>query len=254
MKIYRYMPIVSTNEYSEASNLKKGIVAPSSEYFKYQKNPRQNLNSFTNEFAISKYFYASLYDTLNFQNNIYRYLINQGNECNSLIWEVDLPDEIIKKYIGIGYYNINERKIEFKIPYHILASYLGISLTEEYISILKILERAYKYNYLSEIDRQKLLELGFDYEKYSLRMLYQYLCFNIFMPTKILEKSTNLPINDYLNICAKVGYQHKSSRVNKYLGMEKTPELLYQEALEIEKENVQIKRDLKRENIIFKRI
>ncbi len=249
MKVYRFMALKEDASYSEKEleHLKKGIVCPSSEYFKYTKNPRAGLNSFNNASALNKYFFASLLDALRYQNNFYNRMHLQGKNVECLIWEVDIPNNLLKKYLGLGYYSPSDSRIEYKIPYHSLASLLG-TLSEEYINIISILEQAYGYQDLSEESKKTLLSLGFNIENYSKEELYAFLSFKLWQRAKILENKDYLN-KEFVDECLQIAFKNRLTKHNHY--KEKDIPYLDQETEYIDRENEEIKRALKKENIAF---
>ncbi len=203
MKLYRGLPYIDSETILahnpkaiginyEASNLKLGFCSPSAEYLRYQKNPRSNLNTFT-IMQLAKYFYPSLFDALAWANKSYLANKATGLPMNFLIWEVDIPDFIVEKYLGVGQYD-NELKIEAKIPYSYLASYLSMGVKLNYSQV--IAEFFSQYYSWKNADPKAIANLKSQLGEPTLENpellltpedeIYRALCFPIFMASKIL--------------------------------------------------------------------
>ena len=141
MRLYRSLPYLDSKTILalkpkkiginyEASNLRLGFCSPSAEYLRYSQNPRSHLNNFTIT-ELAKYFYPSLFDALTW--TYLGYLIHEANglPINFLIWEVEIPDSLVTKYLGVGDY-ANQLRLEVKIPYAYLVSYLASNLDPSY--------------------------------------------------------------------------------------------------------------------------
>lgn len=112
MKVYRFLKWASADKdgsYNELHNLVKlGLISPTYSYL--WPSPHiynEGNNTFGEECEMYKYFFASLSDTL--------WLATQENTGYNFLMEIDLPKEILRKYIGLGYYG--PYQIEYRIPY-----------------------------------------------------------------------------------------------------------------------------------------
>ncbi len=112
MKIYRFLNWSKSNKdgsFNEFQNHQQlGLISPSYEYL--WKKPHvlnEGINTFPKEHEMFKYFFLSLTDTLRF--------ISDPHFGSNTIIEIDIPNEILKRYIGVGFYG--RLYVEFRIPY-----------------------------------------------------------------------------------------------------------------------------------------
>lgn len=227
MKVYRSIPCVDSKtilakkpdvlgiNYEASNLLKYGLCSPSSEFLRYQKNPRTDLNSFTNN-GLAKYFYFSLLDALAWASaHCEKYTI-QGLPVNFLVWELDLPDYLVQKYIGTGLYN-TDRRIELKVPYSILYSYLSLGVDyESIVAIKNFFDKYYTWTLapVSEVEalRKVLPETKIKNEDFLLNAkdeIYQELCFPIFMSYGLMIDEANPKwVNDAYDLAYKNRDKH----------------------------------------------
>lgn len=277
MKVYRCLPYIDSSTIInqdlqmlginyEASNLYLGFCSPSAEFLRYEKNPRNKLNSFAGN-GLAKYFYLSLYDAINWGHNRLVSLKGHGIHANIVIWEVDLPDEIVKKYLGVGIYQ-ETTKIESKIPYHTLMNYLALNINNDQINLVAdYFKKHYSWKDASQEKEKLNFDLGF--EKVSnpdiilskKDEVYKSLCFPIFMSYGLLMDVNYL---EWINEAYKVAFNNKldnRKKMNRDIAtayndwykkdIKGLREFLYEEALILKEENNQIKRALTNDNLEF---
>lgn len=119
MKVYRFLRWQwrstdlkkgSLNEFNNMNDY--NLISPSYTFLKVMSEiPIYLQNSFGREREMTKYFFLSLADAVAF-----------AVECKTenIIIEVDIPDEILRKCIGMGVYNGYENHVEFRLPYETL--------------------------------------------------------------------------------------------------------------------------------------
>lgn len=113
-----------SNEYLNLEEYNK--MSPSfrnSNYYEVKNEP----NSFMDTRELSKYFYSSLVEAIMYTKYTQKKKLEMDVYCDYIIYEIDIDDELIKDYIGLGYYFGNENHIEFRIPYLLLYKILGIN-------------------------------------------------------------------------------------------------------------------------------
>ncbi len=278
MKVYRCLPYIDSNtilakqpkelgiNYEASNLLKKGFCSPSWEYLGYKKNPRQNINSFASN-GLAKYFYLSLLDSIMWAYNSKNRYGYQNLDMNFVIWEVDLPDYLVNKYIGTGCYGPT-RKIETKIPYDDLFSYLAKDID---IALLeKIKEFFNKYYSWKDAQAEELMDFKKQFPVPSLNnpdiilkrenQVYANLCFPIFMPYKIMFDENNKWIIDAYNIAIDYNNRHFKLTKQIYSDYERWHEIgngdfneyLIEQATAYQEENDAIKRSLVKADHQFK--
>lgn len=228
MKVYRALPYIDTTkliksryngegENFEGSNLLNfGLCSPSFEYLDNTKNPNANLNTFTVN-GLAKYFYVSIFDCLNWAYNIINRFSYLGIDMNFLIWEVDLPDHLVKKYLGTGKYS-SIRRIEAKIPYDELYGYLASNIDINLLDKIKGFFNKY-YSWQSAtlpdlVDLLKILpniginnpDIVMTSENKLYKKVYSNLCFLIYMPYKIMYDSDTRWAYDAYNLALASGF------------------------------------------------
>ena len=274
MKVYRSLPFIDTKTLIdnhidllginyEGSNLRLGFCSPSYEYLAYNKNHNAKNNTF-NDSNLAKYFYVSLYDALNWSYNRYLTYKGMGIESNFIIWEVDLPDEVIKNNLGVGIYS-KGAKIEAKIPYVILAQYLSLGLDNEKINTIW----EYFQNHFSWKDSEAKEKLNFDlgFRKVSNPDIilssddeaFKSLCFPMFMNYGIFIDDANPAwIVDGFKMAqdARLINHNKLETTINYnytnwqkVGNKDIKEYLYAVALDFQEENKEIKKALAQNNL-----
>ncbi len=268
MKVYRSIPNCEDEKlaksgfnYEAINLLNEGKVSPSFEYLNGSKNPNVSLNSFSS-FNLAKYFYPNLYDALTWaynQNQLYQ--LNKIN-LSFVIWEVDLPDFMLKENIGVGSYNNQtEHKLEIKVPYWQLASFLGLDLAENYLMAIKeFFQKHYSWQGTTEETKKAFLsQLKVDHIEPKIKdEIYAALCFKIFMAYQIMSTSE---IEQIFKIITPKGieYRQKIKELTynydhwATVGHGDINDYLYKEAQATKEENENLKRVLKREGYGFKR-
>lgn len=111
MKVYRYLKWSDCKydgSLNELINLEKmGLISPSYSYLwkRAMTDATGARNTFGTQIEMRKYFFASLADAT-------------FDGIENLLMEIDLPEELLRRYIGIGYYG--DLKVEYCIPYKVL--------------------------------------------------------------------------------------------------------------------------------------
>lgn len=111
MKVYRCLSWYDNDKngnYNELLNFTEhGLISPTYSYlWKNVHVYNEGTNTFGDEREMYKYFFASLSDALWFA---------MEDNTNIFLIEVDFPEELLKRYIGLGYYG--PLQIEYQIPY-----------------------------------------------------------------------------------------------------------------------------------------
>lgn len=112
MKVYRFLKwnqIDKDGNFNEYRNLEQlGLISPSWEYlWGMSRILNEGTNTFGRERQMYKYFFLSLVDAI-------FYITDESVGLDTII-EVDLPDNLIKQYLGLGYYG--PLYLETRIPY-----------------------------------------------------------------------------------------------------------------------------------------
>ncbi len=119
MKVYRFLSwcthytVEEENSQNDLNNYREGLISPSY-LFLQNRSPLLfgGANTFREEKEMVKYFFASLADAMS--------VISCLNIDNILI-ELDLPEDLLRNHIGVGFYDLEERPhTEFRIPYKLL--------------------------------------------------------------------------------------------------------------------------------------
>lgn len=113
MKVYRFLNwsnVDKAGSYNELHNLVQlGLISPTYSYL--WPSPHiynEGNNTFGKEHEMYKYFFASMSDAL------WMATLEENTDYNFLM-EIDLPEELLRRYIGLGYYG--PYQIEYRIPY-----------------------------------------------------------------------------------------------------------------------------------------
>ena len=287
MKLYRSVPILeqqkiddtsidAASEGLEAAYLMHGYCAPSTEFIKYGKNPRANLNTFAYN-DLAKYFYPSLLDAIKWAYSLSKTKKMQGKfNSNYLRWEIDVPDSMVKDHIGVGEYSTfslrrpSEYRIEVKIPYWILASYLGYDLDPNFISQIEMyfsnhyclpnLSSAEQKEFLQKINNPQALGL-LKSSSGTVLQTYDALSFSLFMPYGLLQMEGETQIEDVCHLAYEAKDINHSQWLNKLkynyfnwskVGHGEVADYLQEECAYLQEENTGIKRTLKQNGHTFR--
>jgi len=111
MKVYRFLSWTNIDHQGSRNELRNfeqlGLISPSYEYlWPKPKIANEGAHSFGDEKVMNKFFFLSLADAL--------LVASRMAEINCII-EYDLPEEMLRNHIGLGYYG--NLQVEFAIPY-----------------------------------------------------------------------------------------------------------------------------------------
>ncbi len=274
MKIYRFVKYNYNKERqndlkllgieNEGINLYKlGYISPSQRY-RYINGSKFHIlpNTFL-EKEMTKYFFLSLSDTINFLNET-RYMdLAKGLHFRYAILELDIGEDVIKKYLGVGFYgnNLEISRIEVCLSYQVL-----YDITNENKS--KILEdclNIYNSSYYKAINYKDISNLNIAKEEYNkyliiegMNELYPYLCFKL-KEYKLLNPQDinwSFKVKDqlkdskyYENINNIIGRKNHSIRFNSNFSQNELLEYTFQI---IGEENLSLKKTLKKEGFLFR--
>lgn len=207
MKLYRYVKLNEINHTlfshgyeNEGLNLiKNGLMAPSYRYLDLVHTSSFDTlaNNFPKENEMTKYFFLSLQDTIDWAYKCYRRDLDTFNTLYEYaILEVDIKEELIKFFIGCGYYD-NKIKTEARIPYNLLFNSLNQEENNIFTKALEIYNLSYQRFIFpwNKIIRQFIKEnksQNKDIYQKGANKLYPYLCFPINTSYQILY-----PNHDY---------------------------------------------------------
>ena len=172
--------------------------------------PTKKANTFAISKELNKYFFASLTEIILYAFNRQDKELRRGIYSDYLIMEVDIPDEIAKQYMGLGFYNYGDNFVEARVPYEVLYEKLGIN--EAYVSdAINVYNNKWKVNNQRFLEQCKSLEIKYPKElflnnitKYIPFNIYPLLCFNLESNIKIFQfgniKDTYQEFKEYYNI------------------------------------------------------
>ncbi len=174
---YKNNPCYENGQLNEGQNLwYQQILSPSYAYVRpvFYDN---GSNSFPFEKNLAKFFYPSLLEALAWiSENRYQ---EENLEGNYVILEINLPEEVIHNYLGIGNYAfITGNRLEYRIPYEILYQFLAMDYHESVRQVINLINQNnnQKLNINTYLKRitipSNLYTLGTN-------ELYPYLCFKI---------------------------------------------------------------------------
>lgn len=286
MKLYRFVKynylhtliqdLKNTGIENEGYNLVfEDYLSPSQRYTYINGSKSKTLPNtfacFKGEDQMTKYFFLSLSDTLNFLNE-QRYLdLEKGLKFYYAILEIDLPEDIVKNYLGVGFYGhyLSVNQVECSIPYQLL--YESLVSNPDYFTkdCINLYNKSYK-KYIYEEEINNLLNLSYLPLNPNLMLkgtnrLYPYLSFkmdsfhSLLNPSDInwITKATNLSLDVKLNqrddnynttINDIIGRLYNNLRFNPDFSKE---ELWEYATPIIEEENQELKRVLKNNKMHF---
>ncbi len=142
MKVYRFLKWTHNNlngSANELDNFKEhGLISPS---YIYLSEPSQTkfvpANTLGKERCMSKYFFLSLLDALT---------VGMEVSFSNIIIELDIPDEIVRANIGVGFYG--DFLIECCIPYQALYESLAKNPNESFFRAIEFYNRNFHVDML----------------------------------------------------------------------------------------------------------
>ena len=220
MKLYRYVKLNEVgnslfwNGYeNEGYNLiYEGYMSPSYRYLDLALSQKKFLaNSFKRD--KSKY------------NLLYEYVI----------LEIDLPDELVKNYLGWGYYNEINR-LEARIPYQVLYQNLNGQENEVFKEALRIYNSSFHriifpwHKDLRSFLKNNSFTINSNLKCYQANLLYPYLCFPIIKEYGILNpfqvnQNYNWPLMMKEKIKPLIDTRKKIEDINKIESLEENNEV-----------------------------
>lgn len=217
MKVYRF---VTENEnlygnirngyQNESLNLTHhGLISPTSNYLQIKPDFLDDrANTFGKENVMTKYFFASLCETLLCAYLLYMEDLELGYVFRYKIMEVDIPNELLKECIGLGFYSKNFSFTEFRIAYKDLYEAIGKDKKKYFNSLLdfynknidvSFLHRTREYQKYKELLEKESIENIFGYDRLS---IYPLFCFEPNNMDVLLEK---ISLNDTLDMFQEFG-------------------------------------------------
>ena len=140
---------------------------------------------FRGEKEMTKYFFLSLVDTISFLNTTYQTDLTRGLNFNYAIFSLDIPVDIIKNYLGVGFYGpqFNWTQLEVCLPYILLKDLVSSNNNPNFTEAMQLYNASFtRYIYDEEIG-QKLATIKENIpDKLMIKgtnPLYPYLCFPI---------------------------------------------------------------------------
>ena len=256
---------------NEARNLVfNQLMCPSNYYLNAFDFNDRGPNSFDKDTEMTKYFFVNLYDALRYAEHfIKQYHFNFGLNYGIVVLEIDLPEEVVKPYLGWGRY-FYSTILECRLPYQLLYENLGLNNPylqptldffnqhyQEYETVWLTLQDKPEYqNFLANLptlDKEALYSLG----KIA---LYPYLCFS-------LKEATVLRLDEisprYFDTAEKMGNLIWANSAEAMFKMEDKIVAQLQEKTDLaniaatalpfyEKETKKLKRVLKHHGFVFK--
>lgn len=192
MKIYRYVKLNEVNgsffsrgyELEGLNLIRYHYMAPSYRSLDSIACKKGTLaNTFGPEQELTKYFFLSLLDTISWTCTCLNHDVkNHHLLYEYAILEIDLPDEVIKSFLGLGFYD-NYSSLETRIPYTILYKYLNENnneVTKKAIELFNLHMGKIIFPWNKEIRNFIKENKGNkDIINNKARKLYSYLCFPI---------------------------------------------------------------------------
>lgn len=179
--------------------------------------PRKKPNTFEVYTELSKYFYMSLAETILYANQCKEKKLRRGIYSEYLIMEIDIPDDIILLYIGVGFYNYCDNYVECRIPYKTIYQLFAIpeNFTDEAIAFYNAnINNDYKedldeYKRIEHKYREILIKMnGTNMTQYSSFSLYPLLCFKLKTTINTLRfdgiEDSIERLNDYSKISSEI--------------------------------------------------
>lgn len=252
MKLYRaltysfnqpssYQNLINGN-YNETLNLlRTQAFCPSQRYLKSNASYLSECNTFNYNRKMVKYFYASLLDAIKW--SIFGDTI--------IIMELDLPQDDVKDYLGLGFYTTN--KVEICLPYDYFHELTKARDSENFNNVLYFWENK-KASWSDCEEFQKSLKkepMIFDLVTNGANPLYPYLCYKSGVPIQVFQtKYTQKMIDFATDKCFE--------RPNVYIDKIMKSDILDIQFLNdyalpyLQEENAEIKRILAKDNHKFR--
>ncbi len=249
MKVYRFIkwPDSSTKrEEAQAKGivneglniLNLGYMSPSNRY-NYLNGCKSitlpnTFAAFQGEMCMTKYFFTSLSDTLSFLLEQKKLDGLRGYKFKYGIYAIDLPLDVVKQYIGAGFYgsNFSRSHIEVCLPYENLYNYLN---NDEYNYAFFYALNLYNKSYHKYIKQDDIMTLMLDPsypDKLSINgtnELYPYLCFKIENDYEIIKFLEHNSVNKAHNIALKLKEETRKNNYENTINtiLERKPESLH---------------------------
>ncbi len=153
MKVYRFCNW-SVNPYDGSLNekynlIQLGLISPSNNYLRKDPIFQDGINTFGENMPMSKYFFPSLADTL--------YTAYPNKEREITLMELDIPNSLLLKNIGLGYYE--SLQVEYCIPYQEMYQFLAQDFNDYTLPSLAFYnDNMYKKKNLSHLKEYQELE------------------------------------------------------------------------------------------------
>ncbi len=268
MKIYRFVrtkmiqdKVGQSNEYANLNAF--NAISPSYPFLR--KKPRFVMN-FNNTFGgmdqMCKYFFASIFDLLNFIKDQAYALSEEANHFQYIIMEIEIPDEVLQKYIGLGFYSKELSKVEFRIPYQDLYKFTSLEDLDYFQRLLdfynqnlyqEFLDYTRSYKKFASIPRPK------EYYGFQRLDIYSLFCFKARLQRAHLELDNidTARIEQLGEIAAFYRGPYYGKKINEIVGREygtmydpsyEKDKLFNYTSKILEEENEEMKRVLKRKS------
>lgn len=97
------------------------LISPSYPFLKKRPSLEISaLNSFGCYWEMSKFFFLSIGDIFSFLTKVIKDNEEAGLHFCYTIYEIEIPDEVIRPFIGVGFYGCTDTKVEARISYQTL--------------------------------------------------------------------------------------------------------------------------------------
>lgn len=231
MKVYRLVnqsmnndtQMVLGHENESRNLLNYGLISPSFQFVASFPNFVQDYpNTFGKDLGINKYFFGSLVDAIVYAKYCYKLNYYHFRDKNLYaVMEIDIDDEILKKYVGMGFYNYTDMYLEFRLPYLTLYEQIGKKDLEYFAALIDFYDQnMFNENMNLLPEYQEFLKLLNE----ESRNIYQYKRLSIYPLFCFLPKQINLlwanddPGNtkELLNEYLKVGKKIKRKREKEF--------------------------------------
>ncbi len=283
MELYRLMRIDLANRPENKEALLSGrenearnlvfnqLMCPSNYYLNAFDFNDRGPNSFGKDTEMTKYFFVNLYDALKYAEHfIKQYHFNFKLNYGVVILQIELPEELVKPYLGWGKYFSNT-VLECRLPYQLLYENLGLNNPyfqptldffnqhyQEYETVWLALQNTPEYQHFLEtlptLEKEPICSLG----KIG---LYPYLCFSLKEAT-VLRLDEISPI--YFDTAEIIGNLIWSHFANPMFKMEEKIVTSLQEKGDFEqiipialpfyeKETKKLKKVLKHQGFVFEK-